>query len=1420
MFNNVLSFGQMASSSQNRIGFPAEPAACQDGKGTSSRAEINFKSEFRKIFLDESVRIFGMSMNEAFALWNEILRIAQEDSCDAQIISYVEGRFRNYECIPLVVPEQKAKTFVSPIGYFVIVSLLYYRYRTRTEYTQIQCVIDECPFLRVLIDCDVDANVDLIAYVKQLLAEQDITEVTVTRRVGRETQSFHVISKMQFDNTTAKSIVIRTALRFPNNLGGHIDNTSMWALPSGRCHSVDNTADMCWNTFKSLSPVDVWNSDNFKTRIVNYCLTPENYNMMAYTDKGDYFNFILESTQTKNFFERFSNYVEFKFKFDNTIKISIALKTLLGFVCNTSKARKNNDNDDIQIENSDDEEFFTSYYETKIKYKTPLKVIMDISPEYVNKGSIITTLKDDLRTYVEKAATIDAFQEYRQHMRRNVEYMFTPQEQHKYDVLREFATNDVELDKCIKKIIEHMEAECKNHVLTCLYMYYIWWRRHPEEDCQLTLECFCRVVTRLRDRGSLSIVERNIKKICPNFVLDETDTDDSVIEVAVFKHIFKTMLDCGYVSSLLSLVLRSNIYKINALACSIVLLMSLGSTNSKSQYILLSYISSFIEPYMSSITETLVESFTRSDVLHFLCDFFDQSVIEMRDEWAVSFAPFIALCPDDSVDNEAPRSKKRVKHSNSMPQITLCEIFNKQVLFLSMNSCLYYVYWKRQYRLFNPDKTHLKIVHLPFAFSLAVEPSHFANWYRRDIGIYFSITQEYEHHSPALFSMINIRTPEKFKKHGFALYNNKDNELKCFALDTFLKAKHFISICQYNKYLIVMLAPIHQLNRACEYTGFEHQVNCIQITTLDLNESNLEMPPSIQSEIQNYPLLYNTSKYVYAILCTLSHRGRINLHSPATLLDMMFLSWPSNIRGSKEKLEHVYTASNSNTKNLPKTPCDVETNFILKIREACKQWRRSQAKETISPTTGPASTPLTQTTFDHTSLDTLNFFFTNEAFNGFIPTGFIFDTLQVSPQLFQFIFSIMSWFIRMGDSHDQKYLTFFKYLAPIKHQLYREMCDLLLSTCGAPMHHKDLRQLCQYFTNFCENTELYIPEKYDAMLPTGYKFNATHYNGDFKNDIYMGIAGMILHSQFNSDTFIDILKLLSSFTHRGNISRQVMVLLNRTSTGKNVLIGFLLKTLFPTERNEFTKDELENCEKEAGNNLAQPMNSNLLVWFDEVAKLDGTFKLLANFSILHERAFYQQERASLRINSHIIMSANADPSCLDTATLSRILPIDRTLQFVEMRINQQFNRQDAVDGVFKTINDILGVQLLLEYLPVGGQLEQDALGLFLFTWLCSDIFLFTFALPASLKKSKTMTNRMHRFLYSSRPSQYLIDNKLIVYSINDPMEMVDFDNMALEKMKELKPLLSSNFNASIAVRELRDLLSKFIFNEKIYVKFV
>lgn len=1408
----------MASSSQNRIGLTAEPAARQDGEAASSRAEINFKNEFRKIFLDESVRIFGMSMNEAFALWGEILRIAQEDSCDAQIISFVEGRFRSYECIPLVVPEQKAKTLVSPIGYFVIVSLLYYRYRTRTEYTQIQCVIEECPFLRVLIDCDIAGNEELTTDVKQLLADQNITDVVVTRRVGRETQSFHVISKMQFDNTTAKSIVLQTVQLFNNTLGGRIDNTKMWALPSGRCHLVDHTADMCWNTFKSLSPVDVWNPDNFKTRIT-YCLTEENYNMAAYTDKGDFFNFILNSTQTKNFFERFSNYAKFEFKCNKTVNISIAFKTLLGFVCNTSKARKNNDNDDIQIENSDDEEFFTSYYETQIKYKTPLKTIMDISPEYVNKGSVITTLKDDLRTYVEKAVTVDAFQEYRQHMRRNVEYELTPQEQHKCDVLREIATKEVEVDRCIEEIIKHMESECKNHVLTCLYMYYIWCRKHPEEDCQLPLDSFCRVVTRLRDHGSLFIVDRNMRKICPDFELDEADTDDSVIWVAVFKHIFKTMLDCGHVSSLLSLVLRSNIHKNNALACSIVFLMSLGSTNSKSQYILLSYISSFIEPYMSSITETLVESFTRTDVLHFLCDFYDQNVEEMREKWAVSFAPFIALCPDDS-DNEAPRSKKRVKHSNSMPQITLCEVFNRQVLFLSMNSCLYYVYFKRQYRLFNPDREFSKIVHLPFAKALSVEPSHFANWYRRDIGIYFSITQEYEHHSPALFSMINIRTPEKFKKHGFALYNNKDSELKCLALDTFLKARHFISICQYNKYLIVMLAPIHQLNKANEYTGFQHQVNCIQITTLDLNESNLEMPSSIQSEIQNYPLLYNTSKYVYAILCTLSHRGKINLHSPATLLDMMFLSWPANIRGSKELFEPVHTASNSNTKNLPKSPCDVETNFILKIREAYKQWRRSQAKETISPTTGPASTPLTQTTFDHTSLDTLNFFFTNEAFNGFIPTGFIFDTLEVSPQLFQFIFSIMSWFIRMGNSHDQKYLTFFKYLAPIKHQLYTEMCDLLSSTCGAPMYHKDLRQLCQYFTNFCENTELYVPEKYDGMLPTGYKFNATQYNGDFKSHIYMGIAGMILHSQFNSDTFVDILKLLSSFTHRGNISRQAMVLLNRTSTGKNVLIGFLLKTLFPTERNEFTKDELENCEKESGNSLAQPMNSNLLVWFDEVAKLDGTFKLLANFSVLHERAFYQQERSNLRINSHIIMSANADPSCLDTATLSRILPIDRTLQFVEMKTTQIFNRQDAVDGVFKTINDILGVQLLLEYLPVGGQLEQDALGLFLFTWLCSDIFLFTFALPASLKKSKTMTKRMHRFLYSSRPSQYLIDNKLIVYSINDPMEIVDFDNMAIEKMKELKPLLSSNFNAPIAVRELRDLLSKFIFNEKIYVKFV
>lgn len=82
-----------------------------------------------------------------------------------------------------------------------------------------------------------------------------------------------------------------------------------------------------------------------------------------------------------------------------------------------------------------------------------------------------------------------------------------------------------------------------------------------------------------------------------------------------------------------------------------------------------------------------------------------------------------------------------------------------------------------------------------------------------------------------------------------------------------------------------------------------------------------------------------------------------------------------------------------------------------------------------------------------------------------------------------------------------------------------------------------------------------------------------------------------------------------------------------------------------------------------------------------------------------------------------------------------------------------------------------------------------------------------------------MQTQKHRYLYSAQPTKYILDNNIITFSASKCMDMEDFERIAQEKSKKLGGICTSNSKIQNTIAELKDQLSKYIVDKKIYVQF-
>lgn len=588
---------------------------------------------------------------------------------------------------------------------------------------------------------------------------------------------------------------------------------------------------------------------------------------------------------------------------------------------------------------------------------------------------------------------------------------------------------------------------------------------------------------------------------------------------------------------------------------------------------------------------------------------------------------------------------------------------------------------------------------------------------------------------------------------------------------------------------------------------------------------------------------------LYAIVCYMSKHGRVNLTTPGTFINEIFCEEYNNYLGictqmdlnKREDEDQTYNYVDSSTdvlhasnSNIIDTPS--ETQFILHLKAALDRSKRDMdAKQLADSTQGNGRGPNgsddtvlklnTACGFENNlNRDSCNNIIIREAFNAQLDYSNYCNLSDIPPEEFRFILFVLSWLLRMGNSHSMIDSNFFRFMHEDRTELFDEFKGIIVEALGVMLTNKNLVQLATYLDVFCKNTTICAdPEFTNIIMPPGYQLNDTGYSGKFRKDVFLSMASFMVQAQFNADTFLDITKMCSSFTHRGNALRVCYVFLGDGSTGKNIWIGSLCDLVATKLGQTFSNADLNDCEQTTGNVLARPLNGNLLCWFDEVLALGRPFKALVNVGRLTDREFYKKSKVTYQINSQIIVSCNGEPKINDNAAMMRVVLFQRDHQFVDFVRRMKLNRKDCVSDVqVASVTASLGLQLFLKKYPRSGQMNMDTIGNYLFMFNCADIFLNAFSTPISSRFSPTQRERNKKFRLAAHPGEYLLENKLVVVDTKNPMDIEVFDKLASEAIRTVSSMVNSSVPVHVALKEFKDKLKRFNVDgtKKIALRFV
>ncbi len=1367
---------------------------------------LNEGEKYRHDFLKELIDRFKIKMDLARQIEEKIFTVNSENDILNIVMEFDKStNLKTY--IPIHIPKVRKPVDFSSFGYTCVLYGLFSLGKrslesivrgTAMENFSSNMFINssKLPFQRIFLDFDIkdeswNQEEDVIDDVSNILNQCNIpSKFLKTYRYKRTNHSFHLITEASFDCNTRYFL-----LKYINDFitvkyKGIVlpDFVDTIGLPTGRCHILPFRYLFNFELFKLASIIDVWSMGNQYTLLCDNPIN-EGDKLMQQTDDFSFyvgtqkFSFSPKISNGKSFFSKFEFYEE------NTV-ISSKLtsfktfKELTKSIFPINKIDLQNlvkrENVGILNEHTDEHisELYQFAYVAKIKYDniTLHEIFKPNEDHNIDKMKISDI---NLKSFSTEDKAVFVTEE--DFFTKKFDVFWTEKmEKTKLMIASTIIKQEDVWENVVPKLFKNLDLSVKE-VGEYVYLICLFYKRYCENHG-------------LEIQNELYV---------DDVIFNKNGFEGDILFVDIIKHILKLMLNSNIVSSNLAWLLRSNLtneQNFNSrLTSSIYLLDSLGIECEIARYNLYYYVCEDVADAGDTIGDLLLKAFPTNDVLFFLFENYEDSISDKINTLNSIINPTV-----DDTDESPKKKRKKVEKPFHINFKNIIHYY----LFYGYNNGEFICYYEgKQYRKFTLAQS--REAGLKYR-KCSIEPLKSTPWYRREInhgrvGIYNSFSQTFERNMPSLFTGVYITLPGVFAQYPNEVFDPLNYQIKSFLYSTYMKIPEFLKILNNNVNAVILLGRPKDVGKDLEY--ITEKVNILDV---DLNYNlNLDIDLfKALSEDSKFSLLNKYFKDLAIIICSISKKFNIELNNRAKFI-LFFNGDGTDIVKVEEKVsfdiqtvcDYISEASNKDV--------SLFINKLFKTTEGLRQNLNVDVK----------LKKLSDVIFYPNSLeelDGMSKYLILNYFNSKIIGDYKWQDNDL--KFNEFVFIILSWFIRSSVKEEFESSNFFVEISTNRKMLFKQINELYRLFFGQLIINTGFTSMAKYFQRFCESTTLDL---------NNFHFN-TKYNLNEKyckhsKDIYLGFMDLLFQAHFNLDTFIDLTKIITSYTHRGTVLRKFLALLGKSQTGKNQFIGKMNERIFCGGfegglNQNYNNSDLQNCyNANIGYPFAVNMWSNLIVWFDEVETLPTAIKTFVNNTSLIHRELFANIRSNFNINSSIIISANDTPVGEDIAANLRMLPIQRYLQYTDLIPDIYISREDCVDNpVLDPINQIFGIQLLVKRLPSNDKGYQWDIGTHMIIWNMASLFYNTFDAPVSKIFSKTMSDTIRDSLHFSSSLVFLLDNGYFNFTPTSSVTEEQFKNKVYEILsknsrKEKYSVTLKNLYAHIGA--YRDIHKKLVYVE-------
>lgn len=931
--------------------------------------------------------------------------------------------------------------------------------RAKQQYnTSIALSTNHTLFSRLILDIDVSGEA------RETMTLQDVKKTVVgrlsfimpklgayvvTQRSNVKTSSFHMIFAIHLDAVSNISLQ-RLIAAIPMPSGIRIDPLEKKFLPTGRNHrlTAEYETTNCVDNFHLVTPfrinravpfytflerfkeLDVETEDHTDyTLVFNTKECIERYGFFArldghgvidgsYLKKQDFFVGISNRRGKITIHKRgeelngFDRLEQFSYMYNHKAIIDEYKNTRDDKISDASSISGESSND--ARDPFDHEEFCDLYFCTNLEFNDSMQNITNVNLN-LNEDETVTNIKNNMKEMVNVSVTSADPNEYATYLN-FLKTHYRPQTINKTieQIIEESSNIRTNVADVLNMLLNHfLNVEASGNFmngLLCMFFENTDLLTHTLNQCFDTIDgqhlfilnFYQHLAHKLCANLSLTnIVEKwnmNFTEIPPyNFKFYEKYRRQLLI---VLKRTLVYSLNLGHITTTLALLMKLEWITVPLLSA-VLFCLCLNDQGLEEHviYKLSWYLTKSMEPYLTAVRPDLV--FT-NDLIHIIANGYQNSQEVLKNMMCFKISKYF-----DFELITVPGQRKRTKPAENVSFNKFCKLIScKYIACILQNGGLWFIYHKNRYVHM---EAKLKEENLPHT-TMLIEPAKFHFWYRREDGVYNSVNQMYDHHSPGLNSIVFMKRPEQLSQ--YLRYENlsfcSNWFKKNFIFELVLKAKHFVDFCHANKTMAVFLSSIDHPDQS------DLRYKFIQITSNDLNNINFLYFENItQFNVSQYPRFFEAFKIVYLLICSLSQQCDLNLENVSGFLEMT--------QKILKKTENGMTSTNIDGEQpedgASKPKLGLFAQKILKDDRFidCLRKSLSLVQPSQQSMLTHSSVELLHDTFSKTKhYQNLDEFILYDMLNGKITdvNMFTMDLVTMSPNLFKYVFCVTSWYLR------------------------------------------------------------------------------------------------------------------------------------------------------------------------------------------------------------------------------------------------------------------------------------------------------------------------------------------------------------------------------------------------------------------------